>query len=124
MTLLKTNSNKYKANFKKFATLEIQNYTELKNIDQFLVRFDHEYNFENNKKRYPNLQNRISQWLQGLPSGFSFCYSHEMLEFACLVHELPKIPVEKERAIIDNFYNHCAFMLLKLASKDIINQLY
>ena len=33
--------------------------------------FDSEFNFLNNKIRYPNHQDRVANWLQGLPSSIN-----------------------------------------------------
>ena len=125
-TLLRTNTNKYKDNFKKHLNTALRfhgnNYCE--NINDLLLCFNSEYNFDNNKKRYPNLQDRLANYLQGIPYGFYFCNRYQILDFACMVHELPKIPENKEKVIIDNFYNHCAFMMLKLGNKTTVNELY
>jgi len=126
MKLLRTNTNEYKNNFKtvleSYLFDDAHGYCE--NINDLLLCFNSEYNFENNKQRYPNLQNRIANWLQGMPSGFSFGYRNEILNFASEVHKIDKIPENKEDIIINNFYNHCAAMLIRLGSKQIVNELY
>lgn len=45
---------------------------------QFCEEFNHEYN----RKIYPNLSERVGQWLQGLPSGLALTYwDSEIIEF-------------------------------------------
>ena len=126
MRLLKTNTKQYKENFKNyFNTLFLDHENEnITNINSFLIYSKNEWNFTNNKKRIPNLQARFADYLQGLPYGFSFAYRCEILELAAELHELKKVPENKEDIIIKNFYNHCSAMFLKLADKEIINKLY
>jgi len=126
MKLLRTNTNQYKNNFKKHLNDALLNSSDgyCENINDLLLCFNSEYNYQNNKKRYPNLQNRICNYLQGLPYGFGFGYKYQILEFAATLHKIEKIPENKENIIINNFYNHCAFMLMKLGSKEIVKELY
>lgn len=126
MKLLKTNTNQYKDNFKNTLNTILRNYSDCycENINDLLLCFNHEYNHSYNKKRFPNLQDRLSEYLKGLPYGFGFAYRYEILDFACLVHNLSKIPEDKEDIIIKNFYKHCAFMMLKLGDKTTVKELY
>lgn len=122
MKLLKTNTNQYKDNFKKhITTMFYYNGGEFANtIDKFLICFNQEHNFEYNKRKFPNLQDRLADYLQGCPYGFNISYNYEILDFACVVHELSSIPEDKQDVIIENFYNHCSCMILRLADKQII----
>jgi len=124
MKLLKTNTKQYKSNFNKYFTLMMQNNEYCNTIDKLLLCFDSEYNYDNNKKRYPNLQDRLSEYLQGLPYGFDLCYNWQILDFAAQVHELPKVPENKEKIILKNIYSHCAMMILRLGDDYIIKDLY
>ena len=120
--MLKTNKKEYRNNFKTELNSILkdadngENYC--KNLNQLLIRFDEEYNYLNNKKRYPNLQKRLSEYLGGLPYGFNFAYKYQILEFAEIVHEC-KLTEKQENRIIENFYLHCSFMILRLTSLDI-----
>lgn len=38
------------------------------NIEELFNNFESEFNHEYNKKRYPNLTQRVGQWLSGLPN--------------------------------------------------------
>jgi len=126
MKLLKINTNQYKANFKKHLNEHLLDYNDgyCENINDLLLCFNSECNHENDKNRYPFLTDRIAQYLRGLPYGFNFAYEHEILNFACLVHELEQMPEDKIDIIRNNFYNHCAYMITKLGNKEIINKLH
>lgn len=126
MKLLRTNTNEYKNNFKTILNDYLLNYGDnyCENINDLLLCFNNEYNYENNKKRYPNLQTRLKEYLQGTPYGFGFAYKDEILSFAAEVHKIEKIPTNKEDIIISNFYNHCAAMILRIANKQTVKELY
>jgi len=125
-TLLKTNTNKYKNNFKTSleATFKDSTFNEIKDFNDFLKAFDSEFNHNYNKRRLPNLCDRLADYLMGSPLGFNFIYGYQKLEFAAELHEINEIPKDKEDIIINNFYNHCASMILRLANKELVNKLY
>ena len=124
--MLRTNTNQYKNNFKEMLNNELLNMGDdyCENINDLLLCFNNEYNYENNKRRYPNLQNRLSEYLSGLPYGFSFGYKYQILDFEAALRQVDEIPASKQEGIINNFYNHCAYMLIKLGSNEIVNELY
>jgi hypothetical protein len=125
--MLKTNSKQYVNNFKNEIDLLMKNYEEydkVKTLNGFLDCFNNEHNFENNKKRLPNLQNRLADWLQGAPYWFDYTYRYEQITFAEKIHEC-KITDEKlQSKITENFYNHCACLILRIADKDTVKALY
>tara|TARA_R110001606_G_scaffold143976_1_gene283313 strand:- start:1094 stop:1453 length:360 start_codon:yes stop_codon:yes gene_type:complete len=119
--MLRTNTKEYISNIKtamqaRFIDVEINDFEHL------LKTFDSDFNTNNNKKIYPNLQNRISIWLQG-GGGFNFIYDYDYLNFACKCHNLEKIPLNKQRIIMDNFNNHLAFFVIKFSNPKILNSL-
>ena len=127
-TLIKTNSKQYREriyaailesiNFEDNNGKYIEELTPRQKIDYFFATFDSEYNNEYNKKRYPNEQERIAQWLSGLPSHIHIPYcSDDILEFAANMHGISKVPENKREIIISGFFNHMAFMLLQMKSK-------
>lgn len=128
MALLRTNTNRYKSNFKQVTESYLKGYGENcpETINDLLIAFNNEHNFEYNKHTIPNLQNRLSDYLQGCPYGFSFPYKHEIISFASEVHEMPiiDIPENKKDIIVENFFDHCALMMLRIADKKIVEQLY
>lgn len=126
MKLLKTNTNQYKNNFKTHFEAMFKDHTDgyIRNIDDFINHFDTDGNYQNNKRRLPNLQDRLADYLQGMPYGFNYCYNDDFLELTAELHEIKEVPAEKHKIIIKNFYLHCAGMFIKLADKKLIQSLY
>lgn len=126
-TLIKTNSKAYREriyaeildaiNFEVEGKY-IEDLTPKQKIDYLFATFDSEYNNEYNKRRYPNHQERLAQWLMGLPSCIHLpTWSDDILEFAAKVHGISKVPENKQSIIIQGFYNHMAFMIFQLKQK-------
>lgn len=40
------------------------------------LQFNEEFNHDYNRKRYPNLSERVGEWFAGLPSGVSIAYTY------------------------------------------------
>ena len=125
MTLIKTNTNEFKSRFKNHFETQFKELTDgyINSVDEFLQAFDNEANFENNKKRIPNLQNRLADWLMGQPYGFSYSYTHEYIELAKLLYQVDELPKQTEETISENFYNFCALKFMQVASPEILNKL-
>ena len=125
--MLKTNTKIYKANFKKELNNVLLDYSDngyCDNINDLVLCFNSETNNEYNKRRLPNLNERFADYLSGLPYGFNFTWREEILEFSALVHGIKEIPENKEDLIVNNFYNHCATMILRIADKTTVAELY
>ena len=84
---------------------------------EVLNSFESEYNHPQNKIRYPNLQERIGQWLQGLPSQCTVpFYNSDILEQAKNARHLKIDATEKaEQKYLDNWFNLMAFKLMKMS---------
>lgn len=54
--------------------------TDEQKVKYFFKNFKVEYDHDYNVKRYPNLQNRISEYLMGLPSTLSIEFSYYGIE--------------------------------------------
>lgn len=54
---------------------EKDNMSEKEAINYFFECFNKEYNNNYNKRLYPNLQERISQYIQGLPTCISIAFT-------------------------------------------------
>lgn len=54
---------------------EKDNMTDKEAINYFFECFNKEYNNNYNKRLYPNLQERISQYIQGLPTCISIAFT-------------------------------------------------
>ena len=129
-TLIKTNSKVYREriykeildaiNFEHDGEY-IEDLTPKQKIDYLFSSFEREFNYENNKKRYPNYQERLAQWLMGQPSYIHLpSYNFEILEFAARVHGIDEVPENKQDIIINGFYMHMAYMIMKL--KETLNK--
>lgn len=125
--MLKTNSKQYVNNFKNEIEKLIQNYSDydkVKTLNGFLDCFNNEHNFERNKKRLPNLQNRLADWLQGAPYWFDFIYYSDIIEFTEKLHNCKIIDEKMQSKITKNFYTHCACLIIRIADKKVVRELY
>jgi len=90
--------------------------TTAERLQQVCEAFNSEYNYADNKKRYPNLQLRFSEWLMGLPSAFSVEYRNfAILELAVKWGALPENASEaKQGKIIENWFPFAAGKFFQL----------
>ena len=73
-----------KVNGKQFAYIlddvltgeQFEGLTDAEKINVFLQQFNEEFNYEYNRRCYPNPAARIGEWLQGLPTGINIDYIH------------------------------------------------
>ena len=122
--LKRTNTNEYKKAFYKEFNLMLQNYGSYNTtINKLIASFEIEANHDNNKKKFPSLQARLADWLQGLPDGFTLCYRYEILDFVASTHGILKVPEDKEDICIKNIYSFCANMIIKTLDNSTINHL-
>lgn len=87
--------------------------TDKEKVKYFFDTFEQEYNYSYNKKLYPNLQDRIASYLQGLPS----CINVAFENYAII--EIGKswgycTSERKESEFINNWFSFIAFRLIKL----------
>lgn len=97
--------------------------TEVEKLQAFLNIFDSEYNHHTNKRLFPNLQNRLAEYLKGAPSCFDapICYA-EIKQWAVKLGSLSPDYSEKEgNKICANYFNFVSYHLLKLADKFKVN---
>lgn len=127
-TTIKTNSKLFNDQIFKYIldcinSEEIELKNDKDKIAFLSVQFDCEYNNTYNKKRYPNLQNRLSNWFMGLPSSFNIDFAnYRILEIAKDFNSLPQDASEKqENDVLNNWFNLVAFKVLQLAKKNNIN---
>lgn len=81
--------------------------------------FNSEYNYINNKKRYPNLSNRIGDWFMGLPSVINIDFeNYKIIEIGKQMGVLSQDATEKqEDKFLESWFTYNAHYLLKLAKK-------
>ena len=88
----------------------------------FFDIFDEEFNGSYNKKYYPNLQDRISHYLQGLPSCFAVEYwNDEIIKLGVSWGVLNVTEGRKADDFCLNWFNVLAFRILQAAQKVGIN---
>lgn len=127
---MKKNIRDYKINGKQFAYVldaidvtdyegnEIENVSDKEKVKFFFDTFEKEYNCEYYRKIYPNLQQRISQYIQGLPNCINIAfYNYDIINIGkswgyCQTER-------KENEFVNNWFSVIAFRLLQL--KDYFN---
>lgn len=116
----RTNSNAYKKAIQSYLLDAIHDpdtereMSAKEKVDFFFQRYESEYNSDYTKRRYPNHQERLAQYLTGLPSILSIAFeSHKILELAAKLHEC-EIPEGKKDTILNNYWNHMAFHMMRL----------
>jgi len=107
---------------------ENDNETTQEKIKYVLNDFDNEFNFSNNKKRFPNLQTRFAEWLQGSPSALSIDYYNcDIIKLAKDWGSIPQNATERqEQNILDGYWNFmsCKFFQLCKQNKVEYSNLY
>jgi len=115
-----TNSKEYKEKFNEYILdcIEIPNanrVTSKDKIDFLFSEFERVANYHNNLKKFPNEQDRMADYLQGLPFSFEF-ENYKILQLAEKLHEC-KLTDKQEDVILKNYWKHLAFKILQLKRK-------
>tara|TARA_R100001163_G_C4912260_1_gene96090 strand:- start:74 stop:478 length:405 start_codon:yes stop_codon:yes gene_type:complete len=120
--MLKTNSKKFKLNFRNeiLANIndDVENLSDIDKLKYLAETIEKQINYAYNLKRYPNTQQRLANYLSGLAFGFCEGYSHKMIEQAERLIE-GKFPENKKDKIIENYYSFIALHLMKLINKEL-----
>lgn len=119
---MKTNTNTYCQAFENYTLCcieDLDNGTDFDDIKDCLAyaieRYNSEFNLDYNKRRTPNHQARLADYIAGLPFGFAFC-NDDILAVYKQLHGEPCEP-KKEQKIIEGWWSHLALMLERIASK-------
>ena len=118
--MLRTNTKKYLANIESHILDSIpQDGTPEEKLNFVFDAYEIEHNYEYNKRRTPNHQERFSDWLQGLPSAISIEWSSAgIIELAKELQEMrEEYPPKLEARIIANYYSFIALHVMKLRDK-------
>lgn len=120
--MLKTNSKQYRDNFARFLDDilidEEGSGDTFKSRLQYLAnRFRAEYGFTDNLRRYPNTQERLKEWLAGLAIGLPYTYC-DIIQTAKVLHEDKKISALMLDKIQEQWFNHCAMMIIRICRKN------
>ena len=115
--MLKTNTKLYRERIKAYILgcidSEDVELSDSEKIPHLIERFKAEYEHPYIIKRYPNRQQRLAEWLMGLPLNFDF-YNYKILEVAQELHGC-ELTDKQEDTILNNWWNHLAYHILKLA---------
>lgn len=88
--------------------------------------FERVANYPYNIKRFPNEQNRLADWLAGLPISIAYT-NYDILQLAVAWGSIPADYSEKQaEKILENYFNFMAAKLLQLfnAKPGSINKLF
>ena len=118
---MKPNTNAYIAKFQAYAMECIT--TELgdafpSHVDALayaIERYNSEFCGPYNNALYPNMQQRLSEYLRGLPFGFDF-YNNDIVEAYARLHG-ERCKAGKELAIVNMWFDHLSLMLERIANK-------
>ena len=113
---MKTNTDAYRDLIRAHILAGVYDYCGPKNdavkACHIWAMFDSTYNYPENRKRTPNTQARVAEWLAGLPLNIAYAnYDIRRLYEAWHGETLTD---EKAEKIIANWFNHVAFHLLGL----------
>lgn len=114
-----TNTKAFRATVHAYLAQSILDYTgedtESARAAYIWQRFDSEYNYSDNVRRYPSLQERVAQWLQGLPLNIAYTYC-DIIALAEQWHEC-KLTEKQADAVIERYFSFMAFRLIQLWEK-------
>lgn len=97
---------------------EKEDATSSEKIKFFFDCYDREFNHEYNKKRYPNEQERLKNYLQGLPSCINIpFYNWDILELYKELNGIKTLSSKKEESVLKYYWDKIAFTLLQLKRK-------
>jgi len=123
--MLRTNSKKYLNNIQNYildsidgTEYDIKTETPTEKLQFLFDCFEVEFNYKNNKLRYPNFQNRFANWLQGLPSAIDLPYQEfKILQLSKILLEVYTLTEKQKETIINNYWSFMAYHIIKLKNK-------
>ena len=83
------------------------------------ARFESEYNYANNRKRIPNLQARVAEWLSGLAIGIE--YANAGIVALAEQWQGRTLTDKQAERVIDNYFSFVAFKVMQLCKAHGIN---
>lgn len=120
MERLRTNNNKYRAAIEDYILSCIESEdqelkTAKEKINHFFDRFNGEFN-EWNKGNFPNEQERVAAYLQGLPFGFAFT-NNDIIKLAENLHDVDELTGLEIQTVLEQYWTHLAYHILRLKEK-------
>lgn len=96
--------------------------TDAEALQFFFDNFNKEFNFQYNKRMFPNLAERIGQYLRGLPSCCNIDYTdYNILLLGAKWGVLSSTEDKKADKFLENFFMMCGVRILQAAQKVGIN---
>jgi len=119
--LLRTNTNEYRTNVYKYidSIIDFEHLptaNRAQKMHSLLAEFERVANYKYNLIKLPNTQERLADYLQGLPIGIDYA-NYKILEVAKKLHNVTELTEKQEDMIINNWFSHIAFMILQLNNK-------
>jgi hypothetical protein len=97
---------------------ENENATDKEKINYFFDCYDREFNHDYNKRYYPNEQERLKNYLQGLPSFINIpYYDWDILELYKELNGIKTLSSKKEESVLKYYWDKIAFTLIQLKRK-------
>ena len=93
-----------------------ENMSDKEAINYFFDCFNREYNFAYYKRLYPNLQERVREYIKGLPSCFSIDYTDYNIEQVGKTWGYCKTQKQTSN-FVNNWFDVIAFRLIQLKEK-------
>lgn len=99
--------------------IDLSEATDKEKLQFVADRFDNQYNYPQNKIIFPNIQDRLADWLKGLPSVINIDFeNYRILELAREWGTLEEHANERqEDKIIANWFNFISFKILQVMRK-------
>lgn len=120
--MLRTNTKKYKSNIKNYILSavndDLENATDLEKLTFICNDFKRVCNHKYNLKRYPTTQNRLADYLQGLPFHFVDAYRYDIIKTAEKLLECTLKDEKLKERIVNNYYNHLASHIIRIISEE------
>lgn len=98
---------------------EAENMNDTEKAAYLWARFESEYNYANNRKRIPNLQARVAEWLSGLAIGIE--YRNAGIVALAEQWQGRKLTDKQADRVIDNYFNFMAFKVMQLCKAHGVN---
>ena len=96
---------------------ECENMNDTEKAAYLWARFESEYNYPNNRKRIPNLQARVAEWLSGQAIGIAFANA----DIVALAEKWQghKLSDKQAERVIENYFSYMAFKVMQLCRAHI-----
>jgi hypothetical protein len=116
--LVRTNTNNFKKRAYNYLIDAMRNdENEDENPETVVLDFFTQYetagNFDNNKRRIPNNQERLADYLMGLPTNLPYS-NYQILEDAKTLHGCKELTAKEETTIINGHWSFWALHILSL----------